>query len=168
MQETVIQWFAQIPDWLSVVLLSALPITELRASIPVALFYYNFSPTQAFIFSILGNAIPFGVIFLIFPHLLIWMQKYSPSLHHLMNKHLNRLEWRYADKYHKWGAIFLFLFVAIPIPGSGVWTGSLIAIIFGMKPKLSIPAILLGMCVSAVIVLLISLGIVSFPYANFI
>ncbi len=135
-----------INDILSVIILSALPVTELRASIPIALYSYDLPVSQAVLFSVIGNSLPVALVFLFYPV----FKRFFP-------KYLLHLEQKYADRYHKYGALFLFLFVAVPLPGSGVWTGSLLAVIFQMKPKYSVPAILLGMLLSGAIVLLISI-----------
>lgn len=148
-----------LPDWLSVILLSALPVTELRASLPVAVLSYGLSPMQAMLFALIGNTIPLMLIFLLLTPLLAWAKQHSPVIHHLMENHLRKLEIRHGQKYHRWGALFLFVFVAIPLPGSGVWTGSVLAVLFGMKPRLAVPAIVLGMVGSALIVLLLLSGI---------
>lgn len=160
-KEALISGFSLFPDWLSVVLLSALPITELRASLPLALFFYDLPVWEAVLFSVIGNAIPLPIVFLLFPPLLRWAERHIPSLHRLIHNHLRRLEHTYAERYHRYGSLFLFFFVAMPLPGSGVWTGSLLAVIFGMKPKWSLPAIFFGMLTSAGIVLALSL------YASF-
>jgi uncharacterized membrane protein len=160
MRETLLNWFANVPDRLSVILLSALPITELRVSLPLALFYYDFSPWQAVILSAIGNTIPIPIIFFLIPPFLAWAESNSPTLHQFFQNYLRRLEQKYAERYHRYGAFFLFIFVAVPLPGSGVWTGSLLAVIFGMKPKYSVPAVFFGMLTSAAIVLGLSL------YAN--
>lgn len=143
------------------ILLSALPVTELRASLPVAIFYYGFSPAQAVFFSIIGNIIPLIFIFFLLIPLLSWAKKHSPIVHHFIENHLRKLELKHGQKYHRWGALFLFVFVAVPLPGSGVWTGSILAVLFGMKPRLAVPAIFFGLIASASIVLGLSL------YANF-
>lgn len=157
MKETLVQWFVNFPDWLSVILLSALPITELRVSLPLALFYYDLPVWEAALFSVIGNTLPIPIVFFLLPPMLVWAEAHSPALHRFFQNHLRRLEHTYADRYHRWGALFLFLFVAVPLPGSGVWTGSVLSIIFGMKPKFSIPAIFFGMLASAFIVLMLSL-----------
>ncbi len=161
LMEKLLTSFSNVPDWLSVVLLSALPVTELRAALPVAILYYDFDPLQAIMYALIGNSIPVFLIFWMFPPFLRWAQEHQPRLHTIFFSHLQKLENRHANSYQRWGALFLFIFVAIPLPGSGVWTGSLLAIIFGMKPKLSLPAILLGMVVASLLVLFLSLGIDS-------
>lgn len=141
----------------SVIWVAALPVAELRVSLPLALFYYHLPVWQAVLFSVIGNAIPVAIMFLFFPPLFRFAETHIPWLHRLLNNHIRKLEQKYAERYQRYGAFFLFLFVAAPIPGSGVWTGSLLAIIFGMRPRYSVPAILFGMMAAALIVLLISL-----------
>jgi uncharacterized membrane protein len=157
MKETLLNWLASFPDWLSVILLSALPVTELRVSLPIALFYYDLPVWESVILSAIGNIIPLPAVFFIIPPFLIFAESRSPALHRFFQNQLRWLEQKYADRYHAYGALFLFLFVAVPFPGSGVWTGSLLAVIFGMKPRYSVPAILFGMLASALIVLILSL-----------
>lgn len=154
----ILQYLSGIPDWLAVIFLAALPITELRASLPLALFYFDLSPVQAVVFSLIGNTIPLFLIFIFFPPWVNWLSKNSPRLHEIVFRRLQLLEKRHQKNYQRWGAIFLCLFVAVPLPGSGVWTGSLLAVIFNMRPRLSIPAILIGMLCSSGIVLALSLG----------
>jgi len=151
-----------IPDWLSVLLLSALPVTELRASLPLAVLYYGLDPVLATALALIGNAIPLALIFILFTPFLSWAKEHSVTLHRLIETHLKKLERTHGKKYHRWGALFLCVFVAVPLPGSGVWTASLLAVLFGMRPRLAVPAILLGMAVAAGIVVWASLYAHSF------
>jgi len=157
MQNILVNWFSGFPDWLSVVLLSALPVTELRVSLPLALYYYDLSIWQSIFFTLIGNSLPVAIMFIFFTPFLHWAERHSPTLHRFIHLHLRRLQQTHQKQYQRYGAFFLFIFVAVPLPGSGVWTGSLLAILFGMKPKFSIPAILFGMLAACVIVLLLSL-----------
>lgn len=140
-------------DALTIILLSALPVTELRASLPLAILYYDLPLAQAVILTLIGNTLPLILIFLLLTPLLAWANGHSQIIHHVIENHLRKLEFKHGQKYHRWGALFLFLFVAIPLPGSGVWTGSILAVLFGMKPRLAVPAIFLGLVASAFIVL---------------
>src|SRR3989338_6782100 len=144
MKEALIQWFSGFPDWLSVVLLSALPVTELRVSLPLAIYYYQLPVWESVLFSVIGNTLPVIAMFFLFTPFLHFLERRSPAFYRFIHQYLRRLERKHQDRYQRYGAFFLFLFVAVPLPGSGVWTGSLLAILFGMKPKLSIPAILFG------------------------
>ncbi|MDR4968731.1 MAG: small multi-drug export protein, partial [Acholeplasmataceae bacterium] len=74
--------------------------------------------------------------------------------------HSNRR--KHSEKIEKYGYIGLFIIVAIPLPGTGVWSGSLAAAIFEMDFKKSMVAIILGNLVAAILILIISMGVISF------
>ena len=147
---------------LQIILMSALPVTELRVALPIAILQYNFFPLYAFFLSVIGNLFPIAIIFFFFPPLLRFAEKHIPVLHRVMDNYLRSLERKYQSKYHKYGAFFLFLFVAVPFPGTGAWTGSVLAVLFGVKPKASVPAIACGVIAAGLIVLILTIG-----YANF-
>lgn len=157
----LLQLMNAIPDPLTIIFFAMLPVTELRAAIPLALFVFNMSIREAVFYSLLGNTIPLVIIFLLFRPMLNWASERFPRIHDLIYNHLRALDKKHAKAYQRYGTLFLFLFVMIPLPGSGVWTGSVLAILFGMRPSYSIPAIILGMGVSAGIILMISLGVIS-------
>ncbi len=148
-----------IKKTLWVLFISMLPIVELRAAIPVAaalgLNYYI-----GFAAAVIGNMIPVPFILLYIPKILQLLSKI---------KFLTKLiEWihRKAEK-HKdkitnsafWG---LFIFVAIPLPGTGAWTGALVSALFEMPKKRSFVAIFAGVIAAGIIMTLASYGIVSF------
>jgi len=149
-----------INDGLRIAFLSALPITELRGAIPLALTIYKMPPFQAYIYAVLGNIIP--AIFL-----LIFLKPFSE---YLCKWHFFDIffEWlfkrtrRNEEKYEKYGALFLLLFVAIPLPGTGAWTGSAAAFVFGIRFRYAFPIITGGVMIAGVIVTLASLGVISF------
>ncbi len=161
MIEQIVSFFSGVPESLVIVILAAIPVTELRASIPVALLYFHLSIFESVFFSLVGNTIPIILLFGLFQPFLHWLTIHCPKLHQLMQLRFSLLEQKHQQTYQRWGAIFLFVFVAIPLPGSGAWTGSVLAILFRVHPRLSIPSIVLGLCCSAGIVLLLSLGIDS-------
>jgi len=150
-----------INDGLRIALLSALPITELRGAIPIALTIYKMPAFSAYIFAVLGNIVP--AIFL-----LLFLKAFSEYLR----------QWHYFDvffewlfkrtrrnteeKFEKYGAIFLLFFVAIPLPVTGAWTGSAAAFIFGIRFWYAFPTILGGVMIAGIIVTLASLGIINF------
>ncbi|MBI4713910.1 small multi-drug export protein [Candidatus Uhrbacteria bacterium] len=147
---------------LQVILLSALPIAELRVALPVAILQYNFSPLYAFFLSVTGNFLPIAIVLFFFPPLLRFAEKHIPTLHRLIESYLRSLERRHQKKYQKYGAFFLFLFVAVPFPGTGAWTGSILAVLFGIKPRASIPALVCGVLLVGLVVLYLTLGYAYF------
>ncbi len=150
-------WFEFLPPELAVFLLSMLPITELRGSIPIGLEIYNLNPVLTALVAIVGNIIPIIFILLLLPRLHEWFlhQKFVGSL---LQKKLKSTEEKFKEKYAKYGALALILFVATPLPFTGAWTGSLAAFIFDIEFKKSFPLIFIGVCVAAVIVTLATLG----------
>jgi uncharacterized membrane protein len=137
--------------------LAALPVTELRLSIPLGMQVFGLSLSRAFIFSLLGNAVPVllllraAPLFLFFRRHCSWFERwYTKTILHFEAKH--------RASYQRYGSLFLFVFTAIPLPGSGVWSACLLAIIFDVKWRHALAAILAGMVMAGVIVSLIMSG----------
>lgn len=144
----------------TVVLIAMSPLAELRGAIPVALFVFRMEPVTAFTLSIIGNMIPVVPILLLFDPIVSYLRRF---------KVFDRLfDWlfartrRHGEGVEKYGALGLAIFVAIPLPMTGAWTGSLLAFLFGMKLRHSVPAIFLGVLGAGVIVMLASLGVIHF------
>ena len=121
------EFLQNFPPEIATLLLAVIPITEIRASIPVALEVYNLSLFSAVFWSIIGNV---GTSALI-----LWLiGPISRFLRQKMNLFDRFFIWLFArtrrkfyEKHQKYGDIALILFVAIPLPGTGCWTGSLAA-----------------------------------------
>ena len=166
------------------ILLGMTAIGEVRAAIPVALTVFGFPPLKAYLLGVFGNILAIVPALLILHYLSDWlMHKF-----YFFNKFFNWL-FRYTREKHKahfskyeakaqgsvhehpgqekagnwgiWGPIALFAFVAIPLPFTGAWTGSVAAFIFGIPLWRSVTALSLGAATSGVIVLLISTGIIT-------
>ena len=156
--EKIIELFSTTtPKEILVFLISMLPILELRGSILAAgLLKMNFLST--FIISVLGNILPIPFILLFIKKIFILLKKtrLKKIVEKLETKALSKSE--QITKYGKWG---LFLFVAIPLPGTGAWTGSLIAALLHMKFKHAIFSIFFGVIVAGLIMSLISFGVIK-------
>ena len=149
-----------ISNGLRVAFLSALPLTELRGAIPLALAIYKMPVFQAYIFAVLGNIVP--AVFL-----LLYLKPFSEYLCQwsLFNKFFQWLfkrTRRHEEKYEKYGAIFLLFFVAVPLPLTGAWTGSVAAFVFGVRFWYAFPVIVGGILIAGILVTLASLGVISF------
>ncbi len=149
-------------DLLKVFLLSTLPVLELRGAIPIAVNYYHLPIIHSYIFSVLGNLVP--VVFL-----LLYLKPFSDFLRRwhvfdLFFTWLFRRTRRHEEKYEKYGALFLLFFVAIPLPITGAWTGSVAAFLFGIRFCYSFPMIAGGVIVAGLIVTLANLGIINIIY----
>jgi uncharacterized membrane protein len=151
------EWVAGLPPETGVFLLSMLPITELRASIPIGLEVFNLPIGSVFFLAVIGNIIPTIFILLLMPKLHDWLIK-QRFIGDFLKKKLEQAEKKFSGNHAKYGAIALVLFVGIPLPFTGAWTGSLAAFIFNIPFKKSLPLIVIGVCIAATLVTLITIG----------
>ena len=132
-------------------LVSMLPIIELRGGLPfgvaLGLPYY-----LAFPAAVIGNLIPAPFIIVYIRRVFKLMRKYMPRLNTLVDK-LERKAHLKGEKMLKYEALGLWLFVAIPLPGTGAWTGSLAAAFLDIRLKKAMPAVVLGVLTAGTIML---------------
>ncbi len=138
---------------------SMVPIIELRGAIPIAT-GMQLSPWIAIPVAMIGNILPIPFIIIFIKRIFAWMRKLSPKL----NKIVDKMEQK-ADKnkekvlrYAFWG---LVLFVAIPLPGTGAWTGALVAAMLDMPLKKAFPAIAVGVLGAGFLISFLSYGAAS-------
>ena len=137
---------------------AALPIIELRGAIPVGI-SLGMSPAHATIISFIGSIIPVPFILFTIRPIFNYLKKtklFKKLVHKLTDKSLNKSE--NIQKYGAWG---LLIFVAIPLPGTGVWSGSLAAALLNMRFKWAFPAILVGNIIAAGIIMGLSNGVIG-------
>ena len=136
-------------------LISMVPFIELRGAIPVAA-ATGLSLWIAFPVAVLGNILPVPFIILFIRRIFAWLRKTFPKL----GGFVDRLEEKGRAKQKKVldKGIFLglFLFVAIPLPGTGAWSGSLVAAMLDMRLKRAFPAVFLGVITAGVIMAILS------------
>lgn len=137
-----------------VFIISMIPILELRGALLVAGPLLGVPVATAIPLCIIGNIIPVPFILWLITPIFNWMKgtkKFKPMVDKLEAKAMSKSD--KIEKYEFWG---LVLFVGIPLPGTGAWTGALIASLLGVKFKKAFPAIILGICVATVIMWFIS------------
>ena len=145
-------------NYVYVLIISMLPIIELRGAIPVA-FALGLPLVPSFILSVVGNLLPVPFILWLITPFCNWLKKtrlfkwFPEFLERKVNKNKEKV-----TKYATWG---LFLFVAIPLPGTGAWTGALIASFLDFKFKDAILAITGGVLTAGVIMSLVSYGVLG-------
>ena len=149
-----------IPE-IKTLLTAMAPIGELRVALPIALLSYKISIVPAYILSVIGNMIPVFLLLLFWKYFVEILMKYSKTFNKFFNWLFERTRKKFEGKYKKWGKLALIIFVAIPLPITGAWTGSVAAWLFNFKYWESIGLIFLGVCISGIIVTLISLGTVA-------
>ena len=132
-------------------LVSMVPIIELRGGLPfgvaLGLPYY-----LAFPAAVLGNLIPAPFIIVYIRRICELMRKYMPKLNGLVDK-LEKKAHLKGQKVQKYQYLGLWIFVAIPLPGTGAWTGSLVAAFLGMRLKKALPAVVMGVLTAGCIML---------------
>lgn len=144
------------PPSIATVILSMFPIVELRGAIPVGIEVYKLSPIYVFFLSVIGNMIPVIFLLLFFPKLHNWIINHKFFGKHAV-KFLERAEKKFSGDFAKYGALGLVIFVGIPLPMTGAWTGSLAAFIFNIPFKKSFPLILAGVVLAGIAVTLLTL-----------
>ena len=153
--ESFIDTLVNFNKEIAVVVLSALPISELRGAIPLGI-AMGFSPLKVYLLAFIGNVIP------VVP-LLFLLQPISEKLRHIkiFEKFFNWLferTRRKASLIEKFEALGLILFVAIPLPITGAWTGCVAATLFKIRFRYAFIAILCGIAIAGLVVLGISLA----------
>jgi uncharacterized membrane protein len=139
-------------------LATVLPISELRGGIPLGI-SLGLAPWFTFFIAVVANAL---IFFPIFFALRLFYDKVLFRIP-LFDKYLDNLRKRGKPKIEKYGFWGLFLFVAVPLPLTGAYTGTILAWLLGMDWKRAFPAVALGVVVAGVVVLLITLGVTGIP-----
>ena len=138
-----------------VLIISALPIFELRGAIPVAINVFQFPWYYSLLLAFIGNLLPVPFIIL-FAHGVIRQLSKIGFFDRRLNWLLERTR-RKGQAVERYKRIGLVLFVAVPLPATGAWTGSLIAVVFGLKLGHAFLSISLGVLIAGVIVTCLSL-----------
>lgn len=144
-----------MPKEIYIMLVAASPVVELRGAIPLALFY-DFPLSKAFLLSLIGNLIPVPVILIALAPFSRWIHKFK--FWAIFWEHSLERTKRRAKIVERFKFFGLILFVAIPLPGTGAWTGSLAASIFGIKFRYALLAISIGVIIAGFLVSILSIG----------
>ncbi len=152
-------WGTTAGNFAMTFLIAMVPVLELRAAIPAGVIAgLNLQAVLAA--AIMGNLLPIPFIIVFIRKIFKWMQSKSPRLANIVAK-LEAKADKKKDKvlkYEFWG---LMLFVAIPLPGTGAWTGALIAAMLDMQLKRAFPAIAVGVLTAAIIVTAATYGVAA-------
>lgn len=155
MEDFVLQLLDFLSVQFTVLLISILPIIELRGAIPIGI-SLGLSPIQATAISFIGSMLPVPFILYTITHIFDYLKK-TRVFRKLVNSLTNRSA-KNREKVKKYGFWGLILVVAIPLPGTGVWSGSLAAALLGLPFKMAFPAILSGNVIAAIVVVSLSQG----------
>ncbi|MBQ1245710.1 MAG: small multi-drug export protein [Clostridia bacterium] len=170
MSKAIMMFFENIlGEELSVLLCSMIPIVELRGAIPVGWFVFDMPWWLTYALAIVGNLLPVPFILLLIRKVLDWMEGCRVKLFNRVAGWLRRKAEKNVDKIQKYGFWGVCLFIAIPLPVTGAWTGSLVAATIKMPFWKALLSALLGVMIAGVIVTLICFGIHSgITWLNFL
>ena len=143
---------------LLVFVISLMPILELRGGL-LAAALLGLDPIPSYIISIIGNILPIPFILLLINKILEWMRK-SKHFSGIANWLDKKVE-KNKGQIEKHGYLGIVIFVGIPLPGTGAWTGSLIASVLEMDRKKTFIAVLLGVIIASIIMMILSFGVVA-------
>lgn len=161
MANILVNFFSQFPPQLSVFLMAMTPVGELRLALPMGLAAYHLPIWQAVFLSVVGNMIPATIVLLFARPFNNYVEKSNGLLNRLWLKYLARARKKFAGDYEKWGLIGLAIFIGIPLPMTGAWTGAVAAFVFGLPFWKSFWAVLAGVLMAAGIILATTLGAIT-------
>ena len=153
-----IDLFSGINKDIVVFIISMMPILELRGGL-LAASILNIPLVRALIICIVGNVLPIPFVLLFIEWIFSLLEKFKPTkkiVKWLKNKAMKK-----SDDIKKYGYVGLILFVGIPLPGTGAWTGALLAVLLNLDKKKSFICILAGVFLASVIMTIISYGFIG-------
>jgi len=153
-----LNFFQHLSPELSTFLIAMIPIGELRASIPIALGVYHLPLLKAFFLSFLGNLVPAFFFLWFLNPLTNFLDDHFYVLNRFFAWLFERTRKKHSQSFETWGSLALVVFVAIPLPMTGVWSGTIAAFVFGVPYKKAVLMISLGALIAGIIVSLVSLG----------
>jgi len=152
-------WGTTLGNIIMTFIVSMVPVIELRGAIPLGVLN-GLDVGTAMIVSIIGNLVPVPFIIVFIRKIFKWMQSKSETLAKVVHKMEEKADKKKDQvlRYEFWG---LMILVAIPLPGTGAWTGALVAAMLDMKLTRAFPAIVLGVLVAGIVVTVATYGVAS-------
>ena len=154
----MISWLTSttLGKFIATFFISMVPVIELRGGLPYGIGFgldYPLALTAA----ILGNMLPVPFIIAYISRIFIWLRGKHKKLDDFVTKMERRAHLK-GQKVEKYGPLMLLIFVGIPLPGTGAWTGALVAAMMEMRLKRAFPAIVIGVVIAGVIVSIVTYG----------
>lgn len=140
-------------------LMAMTPVVELRGAIPYGL-ANGLNPWLTYLAAVIGNMIPVPFIMIFIRQIFFWLRQRSKWLGERVDWLVARAE-RKSELVRKYALVGLTILVAIPLPGTGAWTGALVAALMDIRLRQSFPAVFFGVLIAGVIVTAIGLGVAS-------
>lgn len=153
MHDLIISWFSGFPKELATFLIAVVPVTELRAALPLAYTKFGMSGFSAWFWSVLGTYFAMVLIVFLLDPVSKLLSNYFSIFKTFFNWLFEHTRKRANGKMEKYGEWALFVLAATPVPLVGGLTGALAAFVFGVPKKKSLPLLLVGTMISGLIVL---------------
>lgn len=138
--------------------LSMLPVTELRLGLPFGI-SLGLDYWRALVSAVLGNLVPAPLIILFIKQVFAWLRRHIPRMDAWLTRQEDKAH-LHGKKVERYGMLGLCLLVAIPLPGTGVWTGSLAAALLKLPMKKALPPIVAGVLIAAAIMSAVTFGVI--------
>lgn len=148
-----------VGKFLSTLFISMAPVVELRLGLPYGI-AQGLDYPLALLAALIGNMIPVPFIIVYIERIFSWLRRHFDKLDNIITKLENKAHLK-GETVKKYGPLGLIIFVAIPLPGTGAWTGALVAAFLNMRVKQAAPSILLGVCIAATIMTALTFGIIK-------
>jgi len=159
MIEAIVNVASNLPHWLAVILLGMVPVGELGLALTVGITRFDMPFSVAFPLAFLGNLIVVTMILLFIDPIARWLRQVG-WIDRVFIWLFARTRRNFSSSFKRWGAFGLVIFLAIPSPMSGGWTGSLAAYLFGIPFRIALPLVMAGMALSGLVVAGTTLGII--------
>lgn len=147
-------------ETIHVLIVSMLPVVELRGAIPFAMTVYDFSAWTAFLVAVVGNIIPALILVPFIGRVGNFLSEKSDLWQRVFSNFLTKTRDNHEKKFEILKEFALVVLVAVPLPFTGVWTGSLVAYIFGIPFRKAIPLMFVGVVIAGAIVTLTTMGLI--------
>jgi len=158
----IAEWFLGLgaSEALVTFIISMLPVVELRLAIPVGV-SMGLDIWEAAVISIIGNMLPVPFIIAFIRKIMEWLRGRAKWMSHFVEWLERKGTGPKADRVRKYEFLGLMILVAIPLPGTGAWTGALVAALLDIRMRRALPPILLGVLAAALIVSLATAGVIQ-------
>lgn len=157
----IMQWLTDNPvgEFCFTAMVSMIPVAELRLGIPFGV-ARGLPVWTAYLAAVIGNMLPVPFIVVYIRRIFLWMRRRLPWLNSLVDK-LERKAHLKGQRVTKYKYLGLLLFVAIPLPGTGAWTGSLAAAFLDMPLRKALPSIFAGIVIAGIAISILTFGVAS-------
>jgi uncharacterized membrane protein len=149
-----------LPPQLITFIIAMVPIFELRGAVPLAMFGLGMTGLEAFFWAVLGNSIAGAVVVALLDPVSRALRAFGP-FDRFFDWLFERTRRKHSKSFERYESLALLIFVAIPLPMTGAWSGAAAAFVFGIKPRVAIPLIVAGVVLAGVAVTLVSAGVIQ-------